>query len=48
MGAAITALDCRLKKEGRGREEAGAVGIAVSRCGRGKEGGGASERRKTA
>jgi hypothetical protein len=36
MGAAITALDCRLKKEGRGREEARAEETTVARCGRGK------------
>jgi hypothetical protein len=46
MGAAITALDCRLKKERRGREEARTVETAVARCGRGKER--ASERKETA
>jgi hypothetical protein len=48
MGTTIAALDCRSKKEGRGREEAGAVGTTVFHCGRGKEGGEASGRRKTA
>jgi hypothetical protein len=46
MGTAITALDYRLKKEGRGREEARTVGTAVTRSGRGKEGGRAGGRRR--
>jgi hypothetical protein len=36
MGAAITDLDCRLKKEGRGKEEARAEETAMAHCGRGK------------
>jgi hypothetical protein len=44
MGTVITALDCRLKKEGRERAEARAEEMKVARCGRGKGRGEREER----